>query len=176
MSYINTNYKAALSHFRHTSHYEPLENMWRVKPCHEFYITTCSFIKTTWRAKWNSNVLIEIIEVARMWKQIHKQCQLNKRVSANVEVNHSHDTEAPKASRHTALFSKLPSRWVYAHGLIKNVGWNGVCTLIFAFLKLKSRKINKLHHFQIFLINKNVIRLQKMIWLIKALHRMLLWN
>lgn len=89
--------------------------------------------------KTKSKVFIEIIEVARLWKEMNKQCQSHKSVSANVEVNHSHDTEAPKASTQKALSSKLPSRWIYARGLIKNMGWNGIGTSILYFLKLKSR-------------------------------------
>ncbi len=92
--------------------------------------------------KMKSKVFVEIIKVAQLWKQINKQCQLHKSVSANVEVNHSHDTEAPEASTQKALSSKLPSRWIYARGPIKNMGWNGIGASILYFLKLKSRHIN----------------------------------
>lgn len=70
-------------------------------------------------------VPIEIIKVALLWKYINEQSQLHKGMSANVEVNHSHDTEAPNTSTQKALFSKLPSRWIYVCGPLKGMGWDG---------------------------------------------------
>lgn len=59
-------------------------------------------------------------------------------MSANVEVSHSHETEA---STHKALFSTLPGRWIYVCGPVKDMGWNGAGALVPYFLKLKSRYV-----------------------------------
>lgn len=47
--------------------------------------STCKYINSVGKIK--SKVFIKIIKVAQLWKQINKQCQLHKSMSANVEVN-----------------------------------------------------------------------------------------